>query len=77
MKPVYSNDICVQVLNDQTVRVTLHLDGQHEKDFRQDDKTPERVVKWVKRKGGDADEWDVKAALAGAVSGHTLRGNQW
>ena len=64
LKPVYSHDISARALNDQTVRVTLHLDGQQERDFRLNDTTAERVAKWVKRKGGDVDEWDVKAALA-------------
>ena len=64
LTPVYSHDISARALNDQTVRVTLHLGGQQEKDFRLNEKTAERVVRWVKRKGGDVDEHDVRSALS-------------
>jgi hypothetical protein len=64
LKPVYSHDISARALNDQTVRVTLHLNGQQEKDFRLNETTAERVVKWMKRKGGDVDEHDVRMVLS-------------
>lgn len=63
LKPVYSHDISARVLNDQTVRITLHLGGQQERDFRMNETTVERVAKWVKRKGGDVDEHDVRSVI--------------
>lgn len=69
LAPLHSNDMNAQNLNDSTVRFTVYCSrGEKSKDFKRDDKTGERVAKWIRReKLGDADEHDVTSTLRHAT----------
>jgi hypothetical protein len=67
LQEISTNDLHASNLNDQTVRLVLYHRGQQEKDFARNEKTPERVQRWVKRMGGSIDLFDVQSVLRQAL----------